>query len=73
MAATLRALARAQEPLGAYNDSVVALDLFRSLAAQDGRAWFVVGWLTARREALATPCTEALTRLTRVRGFWQRR
>ncbi len=70
---SLRSLARAQEPLGDYNDTVVALALMRRLAAQDGRAWFVVGWLTARREALATPCTEALTRLTRVRGFWQRR
>jgi inorganic triphosphatase YgiF len=70
---TLRALARAQEPLGAYNDTVVALALMRGLAAQDGRAWFAVGWLTARREALAAPCAEALTRLSRVRGFWQRR
>ena len=70
---SLRSLARAQEPLGDYNDTVVALALMRHLAAQDGRAWFVVGWLTARREALATPCAEALTRLTRVRGFWQRR
>lgn len=70
---TLRALARAQEPLGAYNDTVVALALMRDLAAQDGRAWFAVGWLTARREALAAPCAKALTRLSRVRGFWQRR
>lgn len=69
---TLRALARAQEPLGAYNDTVVALALFRTLAAQDGRAWFVVGWLTARREALAAPCAKALLRLSRVRGFWRR-
>ncbi len=73
VAATLRALARAQEPLGLYNDTVVALDLFRTLAAQDGRAWFVVGWLSARREALAAPCAKALARLSRVRGFWQRR
>ena len=73
VAATLRALARAQEPLGIYNDTVVALDLFRTLAAQDGRAWFVVGWLTARREARQAPCAKALARLSRVRGFWQRR
>ncbi|MBC7728519.1 MAG: CYTH and CHAD domain-containing protein [Microbacteriaceae bacterium] len=73
VAATLRALTRAQEPLGHYNDTVVALDLFRTLAAQDGRAWFVVGWLTARREALAAPCVKALARLSRVRGFWRRR
>ena len=73
VAATLRALARAQEPLGLYNDTVVALELFRTLAAQDGRAWFVVGWLTARREALAAPCAKALARLSHVRGFWQRR
>jgi triphosphatase len=70
---TMRALARAQEPLGAYNDTVVALALLRSLAAQDGRAWFAVGWLTARREALSAPCADALTRLSRLRGFWQQR
>ena len=70
---TLRALARAQEPLGAYNDTVVALALMRGLAEQEGRAWFAVGWLTARREALAGPCVDALGRLSKVRGFWQRR
>ena len=70
---TLRALAHAQEPLGAYNDTVVALALMRGLAAQEGRAWFAVGWLTARREALAGPCADALARLSQTRGFWQRR
>jgi triphosphatase len=69
---TLRALARAQAPLGDYNDTVVALALMRGLAVQDGRAWFAVGWLSARRESLATPCADALKRLSRVRGFWQR-
>ena len=73
VASSLRALARAQEPLGAYNDTVVALALFRALAAQDGRAWFVVGWLTARRDALVAPCAQALGRLPRLRGFWHRR
>lgn len=72
VASTLRALARAQEPLGDYNDTVVALSLFRGLAAQDGRAWFVVGWLTARRDALVEPCPRALRRLSRLRGFWRR-
>jgi CHAD domain-containing protein len=68
---TLRALARAQQPLGDYNDTVVALALMRGLALQDGRAWFAVGWLTARRESLAAPCAKALKRLSRVRGFWR--
>lgn len=71
VAGTLRALAAAQEPLGAYNDTVVAIERFRSLAERDGRAWFVVGWLSARRDALAAPCAEALARLARQRGFWQ--
>jgi inorganic triphosphatase YgiF len=70
---TLRALAQAQEPLGAYNDTVVALALMHRLAAQDARAWFAVGWLTARRDALAAPCAQALQPLSRLRGFWQRR
>ncbi|MBL8350514.1 MAG: CYTH and CHAD domain-containing protein [Burkholderiaceae bacterium] len=73
VARTLRALAAAQEPLGAYNDTVVAIEHFRRLAERDGRAWFVVGWLSARRDALTAPCAGALARLARQRGFWQAR
>jgi len=64
-------LQRAQTPLGEYNDTVVALAHCRTLAEDDPHAWFAVGWLTARREALEPPCTKALARLAQARGFWR--
>ena len=64
----LAALARAQGPLGDYNDSVVALQAYQAHAATDPRAWFAVGWLAARRAALVAPCGRALARLAKVRS-----
>ncbi len=69
----LRGLARAQAPLGEFNDTVVALAHCQALAAHDGAAWFAVGWLSARREALAPLCSQALARLARRPGCWRRR
>jgi len=71
VAKTLDDLQRAQTPLGEYNDTVVALAHCRTLAEDDPHAWFAVGWLTARREALEPPCTKALARLAQARGFWR--
>jgi len=68
----LRRLQQAQGPLGEYNDTVVALVHYRALAGEDPRAWFAVGWLSARREALADPCAEALSTLAAQRGFWRK-
>ena len=69
----LGGLARAQAPLGEFNDTVVALAHCQALAAQDGAAWFAVGWLSARRQALAPVCSQALARLARQPGCWRRR
>jgi inorganic triphosphatase YgiF len=68
----LRRLQKAQNPLGQLNDAVVALDLYRSLAQQDPRAWFAAGWLAARKEALLAPCNKVLADLATRRGFWRR-
>jgi inorganic triphosphatase YgiF len=70
--AYLRRLQRAQTPLGDYNDAVVALALYRTLAAQDPRAWFAVGWLSARRDALVEPCRRELARLARQPAPWRK-
>ena len=66
----LRALQRAQTPLGEFNDSVVAQDYCQALVAQDPQAWFAVGWLAAHRQSLEPPCTQALARLAKAGGFW---
>ena len=66
----LRALQRAQTPLGEFNDSVVAQDYCQALVAQDPQAWFAVGWLAAHRQSLEPPCTQALARLAKADGFW---
>ena len=65
----LRALQRAQTPLGAFNDSVVAQDFCQALVAQNPQAWFAVGWLAAHRQSLEPPCTQALARLSKAGGF----
>ena len=65
----LRALQRAQTPLGAFNDSVVAQDYCQALVARDPQAWFAVGWLAAHRQSLEPPCTQALARLSKAGGF----
>jgi inorganic triphosphatase YgiF len=66
----LRALQKAQTPLGEFNDSVVAQAHCQALAAQDPHAWFAVGWLSAHRQSLEPRCKAALARLAKAGGFW---
>lgn len=71
--AAARFLARlepAQDALGAHNDAAMALAACRDQAAQDGAAWFAVGWLAARRGASAAHCRKALVKAARARPFW---
>jgi CHAD domain-containing protein len=68
----LRRLEKAQTTLGQLNDAVVALNLYRSLAREDPRAWFAAGWLAARKEALLVSCAKILADLAIRRGFWRR-
>ncbi len=68
---TLNRLQQAQAPLGEYNDSVVALAHCRAWAEHDGRVWFAVGWLAARRQSLEAPCATALAELGHCTGFWR--
>lgn len=68
--ALARSLAKAQQPLGLFNDTVVALAHYRAWVDQDARAWFAVGWLQARHDALLAPCAEALARLAQAKPAW---
>jgi triphosphatase len=52
LARQLEALRLLQDTLGQWNDLKTAQARFEALAAQDGRAWFAVGWARARCQAL---------------------
>lgn len=55
----------AQEVLGRYNDLVVAEQAFRAQLEHDPRAWFAIGWLTARRKRQIPQAAKALARVAR--------
>lgn len=61
----------AQDALGLYNDELVALHTWQVLAGKDSKAWFGVGWLSARREPNARACLKALKGFAKARPFWE--
>ena len=71
LARLLKRLQQAQSRLGELNDCSLALARYRELAAQDGRAWFAVGWLCAHRETLLPPAARALARLAKQPAPWR--
>ena len=58
--AFITALKPVQDALGFYNDELMALQTYRTLAATDQRAWFGVGWLSARRKSNAKKCQQEI-------------
>lgn len=65
-------LKKLQDALGAYQDAVVGKALFAAHAAEEPGAWFVVGWLGAREEALACECANACRKMRRkAEPFWE--
>lgn len=67
----LEPLRLAQDALGAFNDLTVADLAFRAQVKQDPRAWFVIGWLAARRGSRLQACAAALDRLSHADRFWK--
>ncbi|HEX7866020.1 MAG TPA: CYTH and CHAD domain-containing protein [Variovorax sp.] len=68
----LKALRPAQDALGEFNDEAVALALYREATARDARAWFAVGWFTARHAAGAKACRKALEKIEDAPRFWKK-
>jgi triphosphatase len=62
-------LRRAQDALGVMQDNATAEPLYRAEAEHDPRAWFVVGWLVARREVLVAEAGGALRNLGKTPKF----
>ena len=67
----LRPLRGLQERLGAINDAVVAMQAFGHAVDSDPRAWFAVGWLAARREALIAEAQPDLRAFVKAQRFWK--
>lgn len=63
-------LAPLQESLGRYNDLCVGLETYRAAVGDDPRAWFAIGWLTARRDALLAESAKALEHFAASKPFW---
>ena len=64
------ALKPVQDALGLYNDELMALQTLGVLAADDPRAWFGVGWLTARIESNVKSCVREIKNFASVQPFW---
>lgn len=69
----LKRLRPAQDALGEFNDEAVAMALYREAAARDARAWFAVGWFSARHAAGAKACRKALGKIEKARRFWAKK
>lgn len=66
-----KALKPAQDALGLYNDELMALHAWRALAADDSKAWFGIGWFTARRLPNAKRCIKEIKAFASVKPFWR--
>lgn len=67
----VQSLKQLQDALGRFQDMTAARALFEQRAANDPTAWFGVGWLAAREDALASECARACRRAMRkAKPFW---
>ena len=68
----LQALAALQQRLGELGDAGVASAALQAAPAGDPSVAFALGWLAARREALAADCAPALAGFAAARKPWRR-
>ncbi len=68
----LRALGRALDALGAFNDLQVAQAHFIQIAEPDPAAWFALGWLAAQRGPALAEALRALKHLEKAPRVWRR-
>jgi inorganic triphosphatase YgiF len=69
----LKPLRALQERLGAISDVIVAIDALRGTPERDTRAWFALGWLSARRVALIGQAGAELKAFAKADVFWRER
>ena len=68
MAAALKPV---QDALGLYNDELMALYAWRDLAANQPKAWYGIGWLTARKQPNAKRCLKKIKTFALIKPFWR--
>ena len=71
LARYLRTLTDLQDRLGALNDVGVAIAAFRAAPSADAAVAFALGWLVARRDALAAACAPALDAFAQAQRPWR--
>jgi inorganic triphosphatase YgiF len=67
----LKPLRALQERLGAISDVIVAIEALRGTTERDTRAWFALGWLSARRAALIEQAGAELKAFAKAEAFWR--
>jgi inorganic triphosphatase YgiF len=65
-----KALAAIQDVLGEMNDLYVARERFERLRDDQPPAWFAVGWIASRLDALSIEAKKAFQTLKRADHFW---
>ena len=65
------ALKPVQDALGLYNDELMALHAWQELAADNPKAWFGIGWLTARKLPHAKRCLKEIKTFADIKPFWR--
>ena len=64
------ALKPVQDALGHYNDELMALQAWRERLADDPKAWFGIGWLSARKQPNAKRCLKEIKYFAQIKPFW---
>ena len=67
---TADALKPMQDALGLYNDELMALRAWRERLADDSKAWFGIGWLSARKQPNAKRCLKEIKVFAQIKPFW---
>lgn len=65
------ALKPVQDSLGLYNDELMALHAWQELVADEPKAWFGIGWLTARKLPNAKRCLKEIEVFADIKPFWR--
>ena len=61
-----------QDALGLYNDELMALHAWQAMAGDDAKAWFGIGWLTARKQPNAKRCLKEIRAFADIKPFWRK-
>ncbi|WP_144630742.1 CYTH and CHAD domain-containing protein [Bordetella genomosp. 13] len=64
-------LAQVQDLLGEFNDLAVAREHYENCVNEHPQAWFALGWIGARLDALAKEAQDAFDQLAHAKAFWK--